>query len=43
MNERPEPDLDKVRSAMREHDERVEEDEAEPPQDEDEDDGNDDE
>jgi hypothetical protein len=27
MNERPEPDLDEVRRAMREHDERVEEDE----------------
>jgi hypothetical protein len=28
MNERPEPDLDRVRRAMREHDEREHEDEA---------------
>ena len=27
MNERPEPDLDDVRRALREHDERVQEDE----------------
>jgi hypothetical protein len=32
MSERPEPDLDEVREAMREHDERAAEDEAgEPP------------
>ena len=30
MTERPHPDMDKVRDALREHDERVEEDPAEP-------------
>jgi hypothetical protein len=43
MSERPEPDLDEVRKALREHDERVELDEPDDPPDEDEDDGNDDE
>jgi hypothetical protein len=38
MNERPEPDLDHVREAMRDHDERVHQDEAqEQPEPEDED------
>jgi hypothetical protein len=40
MDEREEPDMDRVRRAMREHDERVEEDEATQPA---EDDGDDDE
>ncbi len=31
MSERPEPDLDQVREAMREHDERAEEVEPPPP------------
>jgi predicted nucleic acid-binding Zn-ribbon protein len=43
MNERPEPDLDRVRDAMREHDERVEEDEDEDEREEEEDGGQDDE
>jgi hypothetical protein len=29
MNERPEPDIERVRRAMHDHDERVDEDEAE--------------
>ncbi|RKQ87327.1 hypothetical protein C8N24_5348 [Solirubrobacter pauli] len=34
MAERPRPDMDKVRDALREHDERVEDDPAEPSEDE---------
>jgi len=34
MSERPEPDLDQVREAMREHDERAAKDEQPPPPDE---------
>jgi hypothetical protein len=44
MNERPEPDIDRVRRAMRDHDEREQEDERERAEDEakqDEDDAND--
>lgn len=42
MPERPRPDMDKVRDALREHDERVEDDPAEPSEDEREDEADDD-
>jgi len=39
--ERPRPDMDRVRDAMRDHDERVEDDPAEPSEDERDDDAED--
>ncbi len=42
MPERPRPDMDKVRDALRDHDERVEDDPAEPSEDDREDEADDD-